>query len=218
MTTPGSGAGRRGGFLSGLSAALTPPVVVDDDPDKPLQRPKTVNIAAVLVVLAGVLFCYAGIASLSYLDTGLKAAVVQYNDEVARCTTEFGGIDKAAKEPANATDEQKKRVQLCNDYKPLQQSMIDAAKSRATLIAWAEIVLGVVAIAVGWFLRSGAAWARRAAVGIVLVTMLLTMFFPGVSTLVTMGITLCLVAAVLLCYLGSGGVFFQRAALRRRSA
>lgn len=217
MTTPGDRP-RRSGFLASLSSALTPPVVTDDEPDKPLRAPTTVKVATVLTMLAGLLFLFLGVNSLVNLDRDLNTAVTAYTDGINKCTNEAGGIgDKVVTPAQGASKEQTDLAEQCKKVVPLTQEMKDNAQSRAKTVSWVLIVVGVAAIAIGWFLRTGAPWARRAAVGLVVLTMLLTMFLQ-ISNLLTMLATLFVVAAVLMSYLGSGGVFFTRSAMRRRAA
>jgi hypothetical protein len=217
MTTPGDRP-RRSGFLASLSSALTPPVVTDDEPDKPLRAPTTVKVATVLTMLAGLLFLFLGVNSLVNLDRDLNTAVTAYTDGINKCTNEVGGIgDKVVTPAQGASKEQTDLAEQCKRVVPLTQEMKDNAQSRAKTVSWVLIVVGVAAIAIGWFLRTGAPWARRAAVGLVVLTMLLTMFLQ-ISNLLTMLATLFVVAAVLMSYLGSGGVFFTRSAMRRRAA
>lgn len=217
MTTPGDRP-RRSGFLASLSSALTPPVVTDDEPDKPLTVPRTVRLATVLTMLAGLLFLFLGVNSLVNLDRDLNAAVTAYSDGIAKCTSEVGGIGDRVVAPAQgAPKEQTDLAEQCKKVIPLTQEMKDGAQSRATMVSWVLIVVGVAAVAVGWFLRTGAPWARRTAVGLVVVTMVIAMLLQ-ISNLLTMLATLFLVAAVLMSYLGSGGVFFTRSAMRRRAA
>jgi len=217
MTTPGDRP-RRSGFLASLSSALTPPVVTDDEPNKPLTPPKTVNVATVLTMLAGLLFLYLGANLLVNLDRNLNTVVTAYSDGITKCTNEVGGIgDKVVTPAQGASKEQTDLAEQCKTVVPLTQEMKDGARSRGTMVCWVLMVVGVAAMAVGWFVRSGAPWARRAAVGLVVVTMVMTMFLQ-ISSPLTMLATLFLVAAVLMSYLGSGGVFFTRAAMRRRAA
>ncbi len=218
MTTPGDRP-RRSGFLSNLSSALTPPIVTDDDPDKPLVVPTTIKVSTLLTMLAGLLFLFLGVNGLMTLNSGLASAVTQYNQLVTECTTKVGGIGDQAKAPEGAD---KATTDLVAQCKPITEptvtdAMKNNAKSRASTISWVLIVFGLAALATGWFLRTGVALARRAAVGLVIVTMIGTMFLQ-ISTLFTMVATLFLVAAVLMCYLGRGGVYFAKTAMRRRTA
>lgn len=216
MTTPGDRP-RRGGFLSNISAALTPPIITDDDPDKPLVAPTTVKVSSVLIAIAGLLFLYMGINSLATQDAQLDNAVSVYTARVNDCTTTVGGIGEAVTDqPESATQEQKDQADKCKQIPPLTQEMKDNAVSHLQLVSWIVIVIGLASVAISWFLRSGTAWARRSAVGLVVATMILTMFLQ-VSNLFTMVATLFLVAAVLMCYLGKGGVYFAKTAMRRRA-
>lgn len=218
MTTPGDRP-RRGGFLSNLSSALTPPIITDDDPDKPLVAPTGVKVASVMIALAGLLFLYMGINSLATQNSQLDLAVANYNSAVAQCTQQVGGIGDQAKAPDGATEDLTKMATTCKGYTSatVTQEMKDNAISHLQLVSWIVIVVGAAAVGISWFLRSGAAWARRSAVGLVIATMIVTMFLQ-VSNLFTMIATLLLVAAVLMCYLGKGGVYFVKTAMRRKAA
>ncbi|WP_029136248.1 hypothetical protein [Nakamurella lactea] len=218
MTTPGDKP-RRGGFLSNISSALTPPIITDDDPDKPLVAPTGIKVSSVLIAIAGLLFLYMGINSLATQNSQLDRAVTSYVADVANCTAKVGGIGADAKAPEGADDATTKLADSCkNITTPVPtQEMKDNAISHLQLVSWIVIVIGLASVAISWFLRSGAAWARRSAVGLVIATMILTMFLQ-VSNLFTMLATLLLVAAVLMCYLGKGGVYFVKTAMRRKAA
>ena len=66
----------------------------------------------------------------------------------------------------------------------------------------------------GWFLRAGVRWSRLMVVGAVLVSVILTMMF-SVQNLFTLVGTLLIVVAVMLSYIGKGGVYFARMRARR---
>lgn len=218
MTTPGDKP-RRGGFLSNISSALTPPIITDDDPDKPLVAPTGVKIASVMIALAGLLFLYMGINSLATQNDQLNRAVTDYNAHVTECVNKVGGIGDQAKAPDGAAKDITDLATNCKSYTSatVTQDMKDNAISHLQLVSWIVIVVGAAAVGISWFLRSGAAWARRSAVGLVIATMIVTMFLQ-VSNLFTMIATLLLVAAVLMCYLGKGGVYFVKTAMRRKAA
>lgn len=211
----------RSGFFANFARAITPPVVLEDeDPDQPLVAPRTVTIASIIALLAAALYIFIGVQT--FLATSSDQArvdyVADYDRFVAECTTKVGGVGAAAKEPADATDEIKRWVQPCASLTQSVDEMFDRAVTQARIGASVLLVIGLVTAAAGWFLRTGAMWARRTLVGIVVVNMLITMFMPAMGNLLTMVAALLLVAAVLLTYLGKGGVFFARAALRRKAA
>lgn len=217
MTTPGQPP--RGGFLANISKALTPPIIEDEDPTVPLVRPRSVSIASILVALAAVGFIFLGAVSLANLNDDLGKAVINYNSVVATCQSDYSGIGDAAVAKQNATADQTKSFTSCKGITSttVTPDMLSAAKSRASLVSWVMVVFGVIAMAGAWFLFTGVAWARRLLVGLVVVTMLMTLLLQ-ISHPITLVATLFIVAAVLLCYLGKGGVFFTKALLRRKAA
>jgi hypothetical protein len=60
----------------------------------------------------------------------------------------------------------------------------------------------------------GARWSRLTVAGSVLLSVLVTMLFQA-SNILTLGATLILIIAVMLCYIGKGAVFFARLKARR---
>jgi hypothetical protein len=76
------------------------------------------------------------------------------------------------------------------------------------------VVIGLIALVGGWFLRVGAKWSRLTVVGAVIISVIVTMLFQ-VSNLFTLAGTLLLVVSVMLCYIGKGSVYFARLKARR---
>jgi hypothetical protein len=76
------------------------------------------------------------------------------------------------------------------------------------------VVIGLIAVGGGWFLRAGAKWSRLTVVGAVIISVIVTMLFQ-VSNIFTLAGTLLLVVSVMLCYIGKGSIYFARLKARR---
>lgn len=217
MTTPGSTPKR--GFLSNLSAALAPPVVTDDDPTKPLVRPRGIVIATICTALAGIAFLFVGTVTLTTMDQSLDAQVQTANTTIAgwNCP-QYGGYGQDAKLPDGASTEVQNAVKGCQSISgpTVTPEMRANAESQATTIAWGVNILGALALVVAWFLFQGNPLARRGLVGLVVLTMIGTMLLQ-ISSPITLFASLFIVVAVLLSYLGKGGLFFATALLRRKA-
>jgi hypothetical protein len=85
------------------------------------------------------------------------------------------------------------------------------------IISAVIVVIGLLAAVGGWFLRAGARWARLMVVGAVLLSVIITMLFQ-VSNLFTLVGTLLIVVAVMLSFIGKGGVYFARMRARRANS
>ena len=211
-----SGAGearKRPGFMDSVRAALVPAALPPDD-GKPLVRPSTVMVASVLALLAGAIFAFLGAASIITLDSQVDVAVSQYNQAVDDCRSKYGGIDGAATAPAGASTDDTNAVQSCNGLTPLTDDMISSYRTSNIVFGAIFVVLGLVAAVAGWFLRSGNRWARFAVIGIVIVNVIFSVML-GVSNILILGASLMLIVAVMLCFIGKGGVFFSRVKSRR---
>jgi len=194
---------------------MTPPAIPEDD-GKPIVPPRTVLVATVMSVLAGLVFLLIGGVSLFTTDDQLNNAVAAYNKSISECTTKFGGIGDAVIVPAGASTGETEAAELCKQYRPLTDEAISTAKTQNIMISVVILLIGVIAIVGGWFLRPGAKWSRLTVAGGVVISVLVTMMFQ-VSNLFTLVATLVLIIAVMLCYIGKGGVYFARLKARRTS-
>lgn len=211
-----SGAGdarKRPGFMDSFRAAFVPPPLPPDD-GKPLVRPTTVMVAAVLALLAGAIFAFLGAASIVTLDSQVNVAVSQYNTAVDNCRTNYGGIDGAASAPAGASTDDTNAAQSCNSLTPLTEDMVSSYRTSNLVFGVIFVVIGLIAAAAGWFLRSGNRWARLAVIGIVIINVVFSVML-GVSNILILGASLMLIVAVMLCFIGKGGAYFSRIKARR---
>jgi hypothetical protein len=144
--------------------------------------------------------------------------VATYNASIADCQAKVGGIGDAVQTPPDtASADDKAFADSCKGYKVLTQDVIDSAKTQNMIISVVIVVIGLLAAAGGWFLRAGARWARLMVVGAVLLSVIITMLFQ-VSNLFTLVATLLIVVAVMLSFIGKGGVYFARMRARRASS
>lgn len=204
---------KRPGFMDSFRAALTPAPLPPDD-GKPLVRPRAVTIATVLVFAAGAIFVLIGGFSLVTTNDQLDQAVAAYNDDIKSCTQQFGGIGDAVVVPSGASTDDANKAETCKAYAPLTDEMISGARTQSILVSAIVIVVGLVASAGGWFLRTGQRWGRVAVIVAVLLSVVLSLLFR-VSNLFTLGASLMLIVAVMLCFIGQGGVYFARMKARR---
>lgn len=211
-----SGAGdarKRPGFMDSFRAALTPPPLAPDD-GKPLVRPTGVTVATALAIAAGAIFVLIGGYSVATTDSQLDVAVANYNSAIADCTTNFGGIGDAVVVPAGASTDLTNQAEQCKSYLALTDDAISSARTQNMLISSIVAVIGIIALVAAWFLRTGARWGRIGLVVAVLLSVVLSMLFQ-VSNLFTLGASLMLIVAVMLCFIGKGGVYFARVKARR---
>jgi len=210
----GSGdARKRPGIFDSFRAAMTPAELPPDD-GGPINPPKAVLVATVMSMLAGLVFVLIGGVSLATTDDQLNSAVTAYNKAIADCTTQFGGIGDAVVVPAGASSDDTAKGESCKGYRPLTDETISAAKTQNVMISVIIVVIGLIALVGGWFLRAGAKWSRLTVIGAVIISVIITMLFQ-VSNLFTLVGTLMLVISVMLCYIGKGSVYFARLKARR---
>lgn len=205
---------KRPGLFESFRAAMTPPPLPVDD-GQPLSPPRTVIAATVMSILAGVVFLLIGGVSLATTDAQLDNAVKAYNDAIAQCVKDFGGIGDAVVVPAGATTDDTARADSCKQYRPLTEETISAARTQNIIISVIIVVIGLIAAVGGWFLRSGAGWSRLTVAGAVVLSIIVTLFFQ-VSNLFTLVATLIMIIAVMLSYIGKGGVYFAQLKARRK--
>ena len=213
-----SGEGRkRPGIFDSFRAAMTPAPLPEDD-GSPIAPPRTVNVATALCLIGGLIFLFIGAVSLFTADQQLDQAVSTYNSNIADCNARGIGIgDSAATPPDTASADDKTFADNCKQYRVLTPDVIDSAKTQNLIISAAIIVIGLLSAVGGWFLRAGARWARLMVVGAVLLSVIITMLFQ-VSNLFTLAATLAIVVAVMLSFIGQGGVYFARIRARRASS
>ena len=207
---------KRPGIFDSFRAAMTPAPLPEDD-GQPISPPRTINIATALCLAAGIIFALVGIYALTITNSYIDDAASQYRADVASCQTDFGGIGDAVVVADSAADDVKAKADNCKQLVNLTPEMVDSARSRWIVTYAITAVIGVLAIVGGWFLRSGARWARFMVLGGVLLSVILTMFFQS-STIYTLVATLLLVVAVMLSFIGKGGVYFARMRARRASS
>ena len=205
---------KRPGLFESFRAAMTPPPLPVDD-GQPLKPPRTVVAATVMAILAGVVFLFIGGVSLATTDTQLDNAVKTYNDAVAQCVSDFGGIGDTVVVPAGASTDDTNRAESCKQYRPLTPETISGARTQNIIISAIIVVVGLIAAVGGWFLRSGTGWSRLTVAGAVVLSIILTLVFQ-VSNLFTLVATLLPIIAVMLSYIGKGGVYFAQLKARRK--
>ena len=206
---------KRPGLFDTFRAAMTPPPLPVDD-GQPVSAPKSVIVATVLSLVAGLVFLFIGGVSLATTDEQLDNAVKAYNATVAQCVTDFQGIGDSVVVPPNPSTDVSNRADSCKQYRPLTDETISSARTQNILISVVIVVIGLVAAVGGWFLRPGAGWSRLTVAGAVVLSIIVTLFFQ-VSNIFTLAATLLLIVAVMLCYIGRGAVYFARLKARRRA-
>ena len=113
-------------------------------------------------MLAGLVFVLIGGVSLATTDDQLNSAVAAYNKAISDCTTQFGGIGDAVVVPAGRRSDDTAKADACKQYRPLTDETISAAKTQNIIISVVIVVIGLIALVGGWFLRPGARWSRLA--------------------------------------------------------
>lgn len=211
MTSSNERPAARRGFLASLSAALSPQPIPDDDTG-PLIPPKGVLTAMVLSVIAGALFLFSGGVTLAGTERMMQQAKSEYTAQVQQCTTNFGGIGTAVPTVPSPTG----AAATCQRMSVIGASDWDGYRTASVVVAVAFMLMGVLLVVGGWFLRAGRAWARRTIVGVAIVTVLAALML-GVSTTIILAATLLIMVAVVLCYLSSGATFFLRVKARRHT-
>ena len=116
--------------------------------------------------------------------------------------------------PAGAASDVVTQGQSCQALAPLTSEMISSAKTSSIIFAIIFVVIGLVAIGGGWFLRQGARWARLTVAGAVVLAMALALLFQA-QNLLTLVATLFMIVAVMLCFIGKGQIYFARVRARR---
>lgn len=209
MTSSSQQPAARRGFLASLSAALAPPPIPEDDTG-PLRAPKGVITAVVLAIVGGLIYLLQGVMGLTNLDFVVTSSQQAYTDQVTKCQ-QVGGIGDAVT-GTSPTD----LVDTCKRMAPYGSADWDSLRSVYLGLFVVFVVLGLATVTAGWFLRTGAAWARRVLVTITVVTVLGAMFLQ-ISGMVTLIATMAVLIAVVLCYLASGAQYFLRVKARKHA-
>lgn len=200
--------GPRRGFLAALSAALSPQPIPENDTG-PLRAPRGILVATVLAIVAGAVFVLSGGLGISTLNSLVAQSRSQYQKWIDDCTSKFGGIGTTAVTETGATGS----AATCRGLKEMTASDWDSFRTASLIVSAVFLVMGIVLVLGGWFVRFGRRWARRVLVGVAVVTVLAAMML-GMTSPVILGATLLLMIAVVLCYLSSGATYFLRVAAR----
>jgi hypothetical protein len=206
-------ANKRPGIFSSFRSAMAPKELPPDD-GLPLTPPRTVLAATAMALLGGLVFLFIGGGSLFTIDSQLDSAVSAYNAAISDCTAQFGGVGDAVVIPAGAAADVTSKGQTCQSYTTLTPDMISSARTQSIVFGIVFVVIGLVAVGGGWFLRQGARWARLAVAGAVLLAMVLALLFQA-QNILTLVATLFMIVAVMLCFIGKGQVYFARIRARR---
>lgn len=204
---------KKPGIFDSFRAAMTPPELPPDD-GQPIKPPTTVVVSTALALLAGLVVLLTGVGQILTVDSQLANAVDQYKANQQACIGPFGGYGPAAVIPPDASEEVKAQGATCQTLVELTPEMESSAKTAGIVYGAVFAVIGIATLAAGWFLRGGARWARLTVAGMVVVLVLLALVLQA-QTIFTLGATLLLIIAVMLCYIGKGGVYFARLKARR---
>ena len=211
MTSSNERPAARRGFLASLSAALSPQPLPDDDTG-PLTAPKGVLAAVVLSIVAGAMYLFSGGVSVAGTDQMMQKAKSEYATQVQQCTSQYGGIGTTAVTVPSPTGV----AATCQRLTTIGENDWSAYRTASVVVAVAFMVMGLLLVLGGWFLRAGRAWARRTVVGVAIITVLAALML-GVSTPFILAATLLVMVAVVLCYLSSGATYFLRVRARRHT-
>jgi hypothetical protein len=209
MTSSGQNLPARRGFLASLSSALTPPPVPEDD-DAPLRVPRGVMVASVLAIIGGILFLFQGVLGLFNISAIIANGKTSYAQQVTDCTSKVGGIGTAV-----TVTSPSEVASSCQRLPTMTPADWDNYHSVYLILFAVFAIIGVAVLAAGWFLRSGAMWARRTLVAVTLITVLGALFLQ-ISGALTLAATFAVLIAVVLCYLSSGGQYFLLVRARRK--
>jgi len=207
---------KRPGIFDSFRAAMTPAELPPDD-GKPLSPPKAVLAATAMAIFAGVLFLFSGAYSLLTVDEGLELQVAAYNAQAADCLLPpINGVGDQAVIPPDASEAIIAQGQACQKllYQKVPQDAIDGARTQIIVVSLVYVVIGIAIATAGWFLRSGAGWSRLLLVGTIALSVIVTMVLQF-SNILTLGATLLMVVAVMLCFIGKGAIYFARTKARR---
>lgn len=214
MSSAAGDSRRRPGLFDSLRASLTPAPLPADD-GSPIVAPGGVKVATVLSIVAGTVLLFIGVLSVAQAQAQLDSFVATYEDVQNQCVTDGFGVGEAAVAPTGATPDQQAQFDQCRALVPLTPELLSSAKTQSIVVSSIVAVLGAAGAVAGWFLRTGARWARRVIIGCVAVLVLMTMFLSLQNLFLLVG-TLFFIVSTMLVYIGRGGVFFARTLARRR--
>ncbi|AZI58761.1 hypothetical protein EH165_12085 [Nakamurella antarctica] len=200
MTSP-SDKPRRPSMLNGLAGAFAPRQI-DFDPDSPNELPKTVKIAGLLALGAGLLNVFAGFTFVF----NRNAYVQTFKDNAQICKSLFNGqIGDAI--PATETSAD---AVTCRASADATTATIANFNSAITTVIVISIAIGLGMLVGGWFLRKGSIGARRslAVMALLLFAMTVLNFSTGLLMLLS---GVMLIAAMGMCFVGKGANYFIRA-------
>ena len=198
------------------------PVLAEDG--APLVRPRSVTVASILVLVAGVLFLLIGTLSVASTGSQAKSYSDFYASAVAQCQSTVGGVGTAVPTtvatPTAGPSTPLSRSALPSSCRQITEPTLTAAalssyKSTLTIFSLVLIVVSLVTLASGWVLREGRRWPRRVLIGVVLVQLILAFLFQ-VSNTVTLVATLLVVVGVSITFVGRASAFFIGIAQRKK--
>lgn len=207
--------------MASLQSAMTP--AIPADPGAPLVRPRSVTIASVLVMIAGVLFLLIGAISVSSTGSQADSYRTFYASAVKQCQDSVGGIGTTIPTTvATPTAGQSTPIALtalpdsCRQISEptISESALSSYKSTLVTFSVVLIVIGLATAASGWFMREGRKWTRRVLIGVVLVQLVLAFLFQ-VSNTITLLATLLIVVGLSTTFLGRASAYFMGVALRK---
>ncbi len=222
MTTPGAPRKR---FMDRL-ASMSAPVVIEDD-GKPILRPRTIDVAFILVVIGALLLIFVGGGAIATIGSQLDNVAVQYKQVIGQCQTSLGGygtqvpttaVPSPLPSSGDLVTNTSSLVQFCHGATSPTLTTADRSSFRSSILisAVVSLIFGIAAAVGGWFFRSGIRWARRLLIGVVLLSLVGTFLGIG-SSLFSLLATLLLVIGLVLSFVGKGSVFFLRVQMRRTS-
>src|SRR5699024_9975177 len=141
------------------------PQPIDEDDDSPLVAPKGVKTASVLTILAGLVYVFWYLLAVVRINTLLDQVRDNYHDQVNTCTQQVGGFGTAitASSPTGT-------MATCQQLTEMTDSSFHSIRSFLIVVWILYIVIGIVLVLAGWFLRVGRMWARRALITVTAIT------------------------------------------------
>ena len=221
MTTPAPRP--RKGFLASFQAAMAP--VAPEDDGSPIVRPTAIKVACGLILAAAACFLFTGGYFITHVNSQADLARTNVVQSGAQCKTYVGGIGTNVPStvpsiPATVTGPlaATELPTACKAYQTDEPTatQIDSFKNALRVYGIIFVIVGLAAAAAGWYLLGGPRWARRVLVAIALLSLAGAALF-GVSTTLTLFATLLIVIGLVMTYIGRGGLYYARIALRRNN-